>query len=243
MAHAPPRPPPPNCTCCVCVRVGACVALRVCVCGTACMHARVPSFTPSTLSHPPAHASKRAKRPIAAAGLQYLSWCLSSRGMDRFEHFRPGLQIGVHFASQLCDQIVQSPPPPPLVPSLPLPLCPSPWPVIRFACCAQESREPASDQVQKLATYLTKRISKNIYSLYSTSLVSEPITETTMIGAQTVRNLEYMLNPIISRALLEKRTHEKVYPLFPGQIEFQGGRRRRRRSDFRSAAGPRQGPR
>ena len=113
VAHAPPRPPPPNCTCCVCVRVGACVALRVCVCGTACMHARVPSFTPSTLSHPPAHASKRAKRPIAAAGLQYLSWCLSSRGMDRFEHFRPGLQIGVHFASQLFEQIVQSPPPPP----------------------------------------------------------------------------------------------------------------------------------
>ena len=88
----------------------ACV-LRVlrCVSGTACVHARVPSTTPSTLSHPLPPASKRAKRhlpSLATLGLQYLSWCQLNSSMDRYKHIRPGLQIGVHFAYQLFHQIV-----------------------------------------------------------------------------------------------------------------------------------------
>ena len=60
-----------------CVRGAACVVLHECM--------RVYLLPPLPLS----------QRPLAALGLQYLSWCSSRCSMNRCEHIRPGLQIGV----------------------------------------------------------------------------------------------------------------------------------------------------
>ena len=95
----------------MCVRVGACVALRVCVCVElrACLRVtprhpgpRVHSSTSSTISHPLAPASKRrGKTPTCCAGSTIpvvVSWSVQSQH-GQIRHTRPGLQIGVHFAS------------------------------------------------------------------------------------------------------------------------------------------------
>ena len=76
-------------------------------------------------------------------------------------------------------------------------------------------------QARKLAICLTKRINRAIYRLHPTRLLDEPVTETNVLGALAVRNLAYMLNPIITGALLKKNHYEKVYPRLPEQKEFQ----------------------
>ena len=95
-------------------------------------------------------------------------------------------------------------------------------PVTRVACVRrnQESRELASDQAHKLAIDLTKRINLAIYRLHPIRLLDEPVTETNVLGALAVRNLAYMLNPIITGALLGKNHYEKVYPRLPEQKSF-----------------------
>ena len=87
-------------------------------------------------------------------------------------------------------------------------------PVTRVACVRrnQESRELASDQAHKLAIDLTKRINRAIYRLHPIRLLDEPVTETNVLGALAVRNLAYMLNPIITGALLGKNIMRRCTP-------------------------------
>ena len=69
---------------------------------------------------------------------------------------------------------------------------------VAFVRRTQEAREVASDQAHKLAICLTKRINQAIHRLHPTRLLDEPVTETNVLGALAVRNLAYMLNPIIT---------------------------------------------
>ena len=60
----------------------------------------------------------------------------------------------------------------------------------------------------------------HLYRKHHASLLEEPVTETNIVGAVALRNLAFLLDPIIAHALMGLTTSLSMYPPLPTKSEF-----------------------
>jgi hypothetical protein len=60
----------------------------------------------------------------------------------------------------------------------------------------------------------------HLYKKHHTSLLEEPVTETNIFGAVALRNLAFLLDPIIAHALLGLTLKLSMHPPLPEKSEF-----------------------
>ena len=60
----------------------------------------------------------------------------------------------------------------------------------------------------------------HLYRKHHASLLEEPVTETNIVGAVALRNLAFLLDPIIAYALMGLTTSLSMYPSLPTKSEF-----------------------
>ena len=60
----------------------------------------------------------------------------------------------------------------------------------------------------------------HLYRKHHASLLEEPVTETNIVGAVALRNLAFLLDPIIAYALVGLTTSLSMYPSLPTKSEF-----------------------
>ena len=92
-------------------------------------------------------------------------------------------------------------------------------PVTRFTL-AQERCPQAAARTGRVAKWLRAQLKSDKYREHPTSLLDEPVTKRSILGVQALRDLAFLLDPIIACALLGQGEKIRMYPLMPRKEHF-----------------------